>query len=140
VPEESTPPDLFELSREQLEAVNRGDLDTLMSFCPADGVYDTSPSGLGVYEGPVAIRAFIEAWWDAFEELTCELEELVDLGKGVMFSVIRQEARPVGSSAHVQTREAHVTEWMGRMTVRVTVYTDIDEGRAAAERLAKSRG
>jgi ketosteroid isomerase-like protein len=139
MPENSTPPDLLQLSREQLEAVNRGDLDTLMGFCPPDGVYDTSPSGLGVYEGPEAIRAFVKAWWDAFEELRFELEELVDLGGEVTFSVIRQEARPVGSSARVQTREAHVTEWAGRMTVRVSVYTDIEEGRAAAERLAGSR-
>ena len=72
----STPPDLPEVARRQLEAANRRDLDTLMSYASPDVVYDTSPSGLGVYEGFEAIAAFLVAYWDAFEELRFELEEL----------------------------------------------------------------
>jgi ketosteroid isomerase-like protein len=140
MPEESTTPDLVEVARKQLEAVNRRDLDALASYVVPDVVYDTSPSGLGVYEGREAIRAFLKDYWDAFEELRFELEEFLDLGNGITFSVNRQHARPVGSSAHIQAREAHVTEWAEGMVVRVTVYIDIDEGRAAAERLAESRG
>jgi ketosteroid isomerase-like protein len=136
--EESTTPDLVEGTRRSLEAVNRRDLDALMSFLAPGAVYDTSPSGLGVYEGEAAIRAFIKGYWDAFEELRFELEELLDLGNGVTFSVNRQDARPAGSTAHVRTREAHVTEWVEGMVVKMTVYTDIDEGRAAAARLAES--
>jgi ketosteroid isomerase-like protein len=137
--EESTTPDLIELARRRPEASNRRDMDALMSLFAPDGVYDTSPSGLGVYEGPAAIRAFIKEWWDAFEELVFELEEVLDLGNGVTFSVIRQVARPTGSTGRVRTREAHVIEWAAGMIARVTVYTDIDEGRAAAGRLAASR-
>jgi ketosteroid isomerase-like protein len=138
--EESTTPDLVELVRRQLEAVNRRDLDTLMSIVAPDAVYDTSPHGLGVYEGRAAIEALFKDYWDAFEELRFELEELLDLGNGVTFSVNRQHARPAGSTAYVQNREAHVTKWSEGMVVRATVYLDIDEGRAAAERLAESRG
>ncbi|MCW3056242.1 MAG: hypothetical protein JWO21_211 [Solirubrobacterales bacterium] len=137
--EESTTPDLVELVNRQLEAVNRRDLDAVMSFCPADGVYDVSPSGLGVFEGPVAIRRFLKDWWDAFEELRFELEEVLELGNGVTFAVVRQDARPAGSTGYVQRREAYVQKWVDGMTVRVTTYWDIDEGRAAAERLVESR-
>jgi len=49
--EESTTPDLAELSRQAFEATNRRDLDAVTSFCPSDGVYDTSHIGLGMYEG-----------------------------------------------------------------------------------------
>ena len=140
MPEEPTTHDLVELARRRSEASNRRDMDALMSLFAADGVYDTSPSGLGVYEGPAAIRAFIQEWWDAFEALVFELEEVRDLGNGVTFSVVRQEARPAGSASHVRTRESHVIEWVAGRIVRVTVYTDIDEGRAAAARLAESRG
>jgi ketosteroid isomerase-like protein len=111
-----------------------------MSFSAPDVVYDTSPSGFGVYEGQAAIRAFIAGYWALFEELRVELEEVLDLGNGVTFSVNRQHARPLGSSAHVKAREAHVMEWAGGMVVRVTVYIDVDAARAAAERLAQSRG
>jgi hypothetical protein len=54
--------------------------------------------------------------------------------------VYRQHARPIGSTAPVQAREALVTEWVEGWAVRVTVYLDIDEARAAAERLAEERG
>jgi ketosteroid isomerase-like protein len=138
--EESTTPDPVELVRRATEAADRQDLDALMSVCAPDGVYDTTPSGLGVYAGRAAIRAFLREWWDAFDELHATLEEVVDLGNGVTFSVVRQDARPAGSASAVRTREAHVIEWVGAVASRLTVYTDIDEGRAAAERLAQQRG
>ena len=137
-PEESTTSNLVQLVRSQFEAVNRRDLDAVMSLCPPDGVYDTS-HGVGTYEGPVAIRAFLKGWWDAFEELRFELEEVLDLGNGVTFAVVHQDARPAGSSGHVRAREAYVQEWVEGMTARVTTYVDIDEARAAAERLAAER-
>jgi ketosteroid isomerase-like protein len=138
--EESATPDLVELVRRRSEASNRRDIDALISLFAADGVYDTSPSGLGVYEGRQAIGAFIAEYWDSFEELTFEPEEIVDFGHGVTFSVVRQDGRPAGSSGYVQKREAHVTEWIGCMISRVTVHLDVDQARAAAERLAEERG
>src|SRR5213080_4581579 len=47
------------------------------------------------------------------------------------------KGRPIGSGGEVQLRYAAVTEWVGGMVVRDTNYTDIDEARAAAERLAE---
>jgi hypothetical protein len=138
--EESTTPDLTELARRQLEAVNRRDLDAVMTPFAPDAVYDTSPSGMGVYEGHAAIRAFLKGYWDCFGELRFELEEALDLGNEVAFLVNCQVARPVGSTAYVRTREAHVVEFVEGTAVRLTVYNDIDQGRAAAERLAESKG
>ncbi len=136
---EHTPRDLAEVARRQIEAVNRRDIDTLMRFAAPDAVYDTSPSGLGVYEGREVAAAFMQEYWSMFEELRFELEELHDLGHGVVFSVQRQVGRPVGSDATVQAREAHVVEWVAGKVQRVTVYIDIEAGRAAAERLAASK-
>jgi hypothetical protein len=93
--EESTTHDLVELTRRQFEAVNRRDMDAVMSRFAPDGVYDTLPAGLMVYEGPAAIRAFIVEWLDAFEELALEPEEVLDLGHGILLSVVCRE-RPSG--------------------------------------------
>jgi ketosteroid isomerase-like protein len=138
--EESTTPDLVERAHAALEAVNRRDFDALMRYAAPGIVYDTSPSGFGVYVGEAAIRDFITGYWDAFAELRFELREFLDLGHGVTLTVNRQHARPVGSTADIQALEAHVTEWAEGIVVRVTVYNDIDEARAAAERLAHERG
>ncbi len=138
--EESATPDLVELVRRQIEAANRHDLDAFMSLCPPDGVYDASRDGVGVFEGPAAIRGLIADWWGAFEDLRFELEEVQDFGNGVTFSVVRHDARPAGSTGHVQTRQASVLEWVEGMVARITIYTDIDAGRTAAERLVEERG
>jgi ketosteroid isomerase-like protein len=140
MPEEPTTPDPAELTRLQVEAVNRRDFDALLPSVAQNLVYDTTPSGFGVYEGVAAIREFVEGYWETFDELSFELEEFVDLGNGVTFAVNRQHAVPRGSSADVQAREAQVTEWKDGLAVRITVYIDVDEGRAAAERLAEERG
>jgi hypothetical protein len=58
----------------------------------------------------------------------------------VTFAVNRQYAIPIGSTAPVRAREAQVTEWKNGLVVRVTVYIDADQARAAAERLAQERG
>jgi hypothetical protein len=45
-----------------------------------------------------------------------------------------------GSAGEVRQRGAFIYEVTAGLVVRVTAYTDIDEARAAAERLAESRG
>jgi hypothetical protein len=137
--EESRTPDVVELMRRQLEAANRGDLDAFMGGFAPDAVYDASRDGLGVYEGPVAIRGLIGGWWAAFEDFQLTLQEFLDLGNGVTFTVLRHDGRPAGSTGYVNTRQAYVSILVEGLVVGMTVYSDIDEARAAAERLAESR-
>jgi ketosteroid isomerase-like protein len=63
-----------------------------------------------------------------------------DLGSGVVFAVVRQSGRPVGTVGHIQVRERWVFVWVDGLIVHVMAYTDINEARTAAERLAESRG
>jgi len=58
----------------------------------------------------------------------------------VIPAVIHLDGQPFGSSGHVQLCYAAITEWASSVIARVTNYTDIDEARAAAERLAQERG
>jgi ketosteroid isomerase-like protein len=134
---ESLTPDAAEVIRGQVEASKRGDFDTAMSFMGPDPVWDMSPMGLGMYEGPVAIRRFFEDWIGSYEEWDSEIEEVLDLGNGVVLAVFLQNARPVGASGHVQLRYASVSELVDGLFVRITNYNDIGEARAAAERLAE---
>ena len=140
MPEESTTPDPVELTRTVFEIGNRRDLDALVGFWSPDYVWDLSPMGLGVYVGASAIRGFFEDWQGAYEEFEAEPVEIHDLGNGVVFAVISQNARPVGSRGHVQFRYAAVAVWDAGLAVRTTNYSDLDEARAAAERLAEERG
>ena len=139
MPDESTTPDLVELTRRAEEVAERGDWDAVMRFA-ADAVWDMSRSDMGIFERRTAIRDFFEDWFGAYEEFGFELEENVDLGNGVGFRVRTQRGRPVGSTGEVRMRSAEVAMWVDGMIDWVTTYLDIDEARAAAERLAEERG
>ena len=139
MPEESTTHDLIELVRTQLEAANRHDFDTALRFYAPDCVVEQET---GTLEGVSAIRAFFEEWSGFYEEIEWESEEVVDLGNGVGFAVIRMHGRPVGSSGHVRMRFASVSARTEGLVVWERHYTetDIEKARAAAERLAEERG
>jgi ketosteroid isomerase-like protein len=138
MPEESTSTDLVELTLRQFEAADHGDFDAIMSCWASDAVWDMSPMGLGLYEG-AAIRRFFEDWRGSYEDYETEAEEVLELGDGVTFAVVIQNGRPVGSDGNVRIRYASVLAWVGGLIVRFTTYGDIDEARAAAERLAEDR-
>ena len=136
--EASTIPDLVELVRGQFEAVNRRDLDCVTSGFAPDSVFEGRVAG-DVFEGRAAIRSFLEEWFGSYEELQFGLEEVRDLGNGIVFAVVIQNGRPVGSAGHLRQREGWVFVWARGLITRLTTY-DIDEARAAAERLAEERG
>jgi ketosteroid isomerase-like protein len=139
--EESTTPDLVELVRGLFETAQRRDFDALLRVYAPDVVWDMSPlGGLGSFEGLVATRGFWEDWYDSYEELDFEVQEAVDLGNGVIFIVVRQDGRPVGSTGRVELQAAWVSVWVQGTITRVTQYLDVDEARAAAESLAQERG
>jgi ketosteroid isomerase-like protein len=85
-------------------------------------------------------RGFLEGWWANWEDHHHGIQEILDLGHGVVFVALGEDGRPTGSSARVQARAGWVYEWARGKIVRITTYMDIDEARAAAERLAEERG
>jgi ketosteroid isomerase-like protein len=122
------------------EAGNRRDLNAIMAFFAPDGVWDMSPMGMGIFGGQAAARRFFEDWFVSYEEYDLDAEEILDLGNGVGFRVLMQKGRPVGSSGIVELRYAAVSVWEDGKIARLTNYNDIEEARAAAERLAQERG
>ena len=135
--QESTTPDLVELVRKQLEALDRRDVDGVMNNVAEDGVLEGRVEEV---EGRAAIRRFlVEDWFRAYEELGFELEEVSHLGGGVVFAVVIQDGRLVGVDGHVRQREGWVYLCVGGSIARLTT-SDVDQARAAAERLAQERG
>jgi ketosteroid isomerase-like protein len=137
--EESTTSDLVELVRRFIQPTSERDLDGIMAMYAPDAVWDMSPIGMGTFTGQVAVRGFVEDWFASYLEYEFEAEEILDLGNGVTFAVFIQKGRPVGSSGEVQLRYAGVGVWEDGRAKRVTNYSDIDEARATAERLAQER-
>ena len=136
--EESTTPDPAELTRLVFEAVNQRDIDAVMRFFAPDALLE---GRVDVVEGRAAIRGFLDEWFGSFAELRFEVEEFVVLDDGVVLSVVSQEGRPVGVDGHVHQREGWAIHWSADgLLVRLTTNNEIDEARAAAQRLAEERG
>jgi ketosteroid isomerase-like protein len=140
MPEESTTPDPVELVRRAFEPTMSRDIDGIMSFYRPDAVWDLSAGGLGVFRGRAAIREFMEDWFRPYDGIAIELEEVVHLGSGVTFCALTQRGRLADGGGEVAVRYACVNVWMEGLIASVANYTDIDEARAAAERLAEERG
>jgi hypothetical protein len=137
--DESTKPDLVELTRRAFAALNRGEFG---GYASPDIVLDTADYGIGTFEGREAAIGFLKEWTSSFEDLIMQADEILDLGHGAVPILYRQEGRPIGAFSYIRVRSAMVTLWADGVAVRNTIYpeSDIDEARAAAERLAKERG
>jgi ketosteroid isomerase-like protein len=128
-----------ELTRRSFDAYNRRDLDGTVAMYCDDAVWDTSALGLGVYKGREAVRGVLGEWLGTYEEFEQVMVDYRDFGKGITFAVYAQRGRPTGSSEFVEVRAAVVTTWRDSLIERAAPYTDIDQARAAAERLAEER-
>jgi ketosteroid isomerase-like protein len=131
--------DLTRFVRQAHKAGERGDFDGLMGVFAPDAVL-VMGGVVGASEGRAAIRGLLEDWIGAYEDYEMLLEQSSDLGNSVTFGVFRARGRPLGSSGFVELRHAQVVTWAEGLVQRITIYTDIDKARAAAERLAEERG
>ena len=138
--EESTTPDLEDLARRGVEAFARGDAEAAVTLYSRGAVFDMSFVGADIFEGYEAIRGLLEDWVVAYEEYEAELEEFRELGNDATFAVLLHRGRLIGSSGFIQLRHSYTLTWADGCVERNTVRADIEEARAAAERLAQERG
>ncbi len=137
--EESKTPDPVQLTRLLVDAFDRGAVDAIESFGADDAVLEAT--GLGMhFEGRKAIRGFIQDWLGSFDDLAFEVREVRALSSDVVLVLIDQSGRPVGTLAVIQQLEAWVIRWVAGHITQLASYLDIDEARAAAERLAAGTG
>jgi ketosteroid isomerase-like protein len=132
--------DLAELTRHAFELAIRHDITELMRLYAPDAVLDLSDPGIGTFEGVPAISAFLEEWWDTWVEHVIEVEEIRELGRGVVFASTREDGRLAETDSHVQQRLGWVFVWVDALVESFTAYLDIAAGRAAAERVVASMG
>jgi ketosteroid isomerase-like protein len=137
--EESTTPDVVELTRRVFDASRRKDLDAAMSSFAHDTVWDLSDVGIGTFVGVTAIRNLVEDWWGTWADHLVDVEEAVNLGHGVVFACVLEDGRLMGSDGHVEHRRGWIFVWMDDTVEQVIVYLAPDHARAAAERLAEER-
>jgi ketosteroid isomerase-like protein len=118
------------------EAFNRGDIQGFLAITDEDVVQDWSRAvgpERGVFRGREQVERFVRSWWEAFEESTVIVDELIDAGDQVVCAFHgRQRGR--GSGAVVAGRGS-VLVWAFRdgRVASVTLYQERAEALAAVE-------
>ena len=78
------------------EAVNRGDLDAWLEYWTDDIDYraaEGAPDDHGPIKGKDGMRAFLQDWFETFDDFKAEPVELIDAGEDNVVSVIRISGR-----------------------------------------------
>jgi ketosteroid isomerase-like protein len=140
--EESMAPDPLELLLASRDLTTRRGIEATVRLYAPDAVIDASRTLGLIFRGREAIRGHYEDWMGACEEWEMVIDEPLDLGNGVLFAVLVQKAKPLGTTGSVQRRESCVWVWVDGMATSQTFYpeAETDEARAAAEGLAEERG
>ena len=127
----------LDLARRSFEAFNQRDFDAVESFYAPDAVLVGAE--IGRFEGAAAIRGLYEDMTKPYADPHGEIDEIIDLGNGVVLTILAVVGHPVGSTSEVRLRYAAVAVLADGAVVQQTNYMDPDEARAAAERLAQER-
>jgi hypothetical protein len=67
------------------------------------------------------------------------MEEILDLGNGVVFAAYRESGRPTGSKGLVQERRCSIAVFVDGQVSTLTFFQHSDKARAGAERIAEGR-
>lgn len=115
-------------------------LDEMFGYFARDAVWEGVPLGI-TFRGIAEIRGFLTDWVSSYDEYVIEAQEVLDFGGGVVLALVHQLVRPAGGAIDARVREdwAFVFVWADGQVVRVEAHQDLDQARAAAERLAEER-
>src|SRR6478672_11463676 len=114
--EESTTSDLVELVRFQFAAFNRRDFDAVLEFYASNAHWRGTVDDA---DGIPAIRDLWVSYLSAFEELDVVLDDVVDLGNGVVLVDSRHLGRLVGGATLAEER-AFVYEFVDCSNAKAT--------------------
>ena len=125
--------DAVALVRRGYEALNRGDVEGVLAFLDPEiewHGYTHIPES-GPLEGREDVRAWLERFLDAWEELEIELTDILDAGERVV-ALVRFHAIGRGSGVQVEGGvDAHVWTVRNGHAVAVTLYQGTREAMAA---------
>ena len=91
-----------------------------------------APDDVGEMQGIDAARRFVQDWYDVFDDVASEIEEVLDIGDDQVIAVIHNKGRAKRSGIPTELRYAALhTIWDGKIA-RVREYATRAEALQAA--------
>jgi ketosteroid isomerase-like protein len=117
--------------REIADSFNRGDFDALVAYTDSETVLHEWPSAPGAqsYQGPDGIRRAFESWFESWEWMRIDVEDMEEAGTRVM-ATFQQTARGKGSAAEVELRTFNVWTFREGTVTAIHLFTDRESALA----------
>jgi len=64
------------------------------------------------------LKEFLKSWWATWKDHDHYVEEIVEVGHGVIFAVAREDGRVKGSKGRVEQTNGWVFQWADGLVVR----------------------
>jgi uncharacterized protein len=122
-------------TRDATAAFNRGDLDSWLEYCTDDIDYRAAEGALddrGPIHGNEALRAYVQDWFDTFDDFRIEAVELTDAGEDKVIAVVRLSGRAKLSGVETDLTFAVVYTIRDGKIARGREYGTRDEALEAA--------
>ena len=118
-----------EVIRRGYEAFNRRDPNAILEDMHPDFELDFSASRgpeRGVYPGKDGMTRLWKRYWEAFESVSIEVEEMIDADDQVI-AIVRARGRGRGSGIEIDARGPHVWSFREGKVIRFTLYQEVGE-------------
>jgi ketosteroid isomerase-like protein len=111
--------------RRFVDAFNRGDISETLSEVDPDITLDEwqEAPGARTYHGPDGVQAALDNWFETWEWMHVELEELREAGDRVFFS-LHQRAKGKGSGVEVEIRSWNVYTFRDGKLTRIQLFLE----------------
>ena len=129
-----------EIIRASYEAFNERDPDRLREWLHPEFEVDLTNSmgfNRGTYRGMAGIRRFFGSYWDAFDPIAIDVEELIGSGDAIV-AIIRARGRGAGSGAEVDARGPHLWRFRDGKAIGLALYGSTEAALEAAARAEPS--
>jgi ketosteroid isomerase-like protein len=119
--------------RRFVDAFNRGDIsETLSEVDPGITLDEWQEApGARTYHGPEGVQAALDNWFETWEWMHVEIEELREAGDHVFF-VLHQRAKGRGSGAEVEIRSWNVYSFRDGKLARIQLFLEPGSALEAA--------
>lgn len=120
-----------------LAAYLSGDEETLRSMIGPDGEIYGAPGILnsGTYRGFAGFQQWIAEWEDAWDEVSYDLSDVIEMGGGFVVIPAHIVAKGAGSGVETDNVFGWMFEFRDEQVTRFHTYLTVDEAKDAATRL-----
>jgi ketosteroid isomerase-like protein len=126
---------------ETLVAYQQDDEEALQRLIHPEGEIYGAPGivNAGTYHGYDGFRQWVGQWEEAWEEISYELGELIELDESVIVAPVHVVGRGAASGVEIDTTFAWVYQWEDGRLIRYQVHPSVEEGLDAGRRLGSRR-